>query len=206
MNAAEAISDERARELAVEIVSRAEYARFAAPDFSVFNVPEWIAGLLGWVARLYETSRPLWFLLVFGLLALALALLGHVVWTIRAAIRASEAAAKPAPVPERRRLDLEAEALAAEGKLLEAAHAMHLACVERLVQRGFVELRRHDPNRTLRVKLASAALGGATRGEFLRLLDWLEERWFRDPTPDPRDAELLGAWRELHARLGQAAA
>jgi len=83
---------------------------------------------------------------------------------------------------------------------------MHLACVERLVQRGVVELRRHDPNRTLRVKLASASLGGAPRAEFLRLLDWLEERWFRDPTPDPRDAELLGAWRELHARLGQAAA
>ena len=206
MNAAEAISDERARELAVEIVSRAEYARFAVPDFAGFDAPGWIADLLGWLARLYETAFPLWLLLVLGLFAVALGLLGHVVWTIRAAIRASDSAVAPARAAERRRLDLEAEALAAEGKLLEAAHAMHLACVERLVQRGVDELRRHDPNRTLRVKLASAALGAAPRAEFLRLLDWLEERWFRDPTPDPRDAELLGAWRELHARLGQAAA
>ncbi|MFI5321120.1 MAG: hypothetical protein ACHQ6V_16205 [Myxococcota bacterium] len=207
MTPAEAISDERARELAAEIATRSEYAQHAIPDPASFQaVLRWFRGILDWIDALYSASFELWLLLLIGLLLTALALLAHVVWTIRLAMRANEVAPGAARAPDRRRLDLEAESLAGDGRYLDAAHAMHLACIEQLVQGGVVELRRHDPNPTLRARLARARLTGEQRGEFLRLLDWLEQRWFRDPAPEPRDAELFAAWRALHARLGSVAA
>lgn len=207
MTLAESISDERAREAAIEVATRWHYARFAIPErFSSSDLLRWFGALLEWFANLYATSRPLWALLVFGLLATALALLGHVIWSIRRAMHASELTTAPAREPSKRRLDLEAEALAGDGRFLDAAHAMHLACVERLVLAHVVALHRHDPNPTLRARLAAARLAEAERREFLRLLDWLEQRWFRDPTPQPRDAELFAAWRALQSQLASAVA
>lgn len=200
----DAISDERAREVALEVASRAEYARFAVPDGSVLlRALSQLQGFLEWMAALYVHSRPLWFLIMFGLLAVALALLGHVVWTVRSAMRASPRGVDEPP-PEPRSLAREAEALAGAGRYLDAAHALHLACIERLVKRGVLELRRHDPNATLRERL-SGRLADVERGEFLELLDWLERRWFRDRAPEARDAELFAAWRTLHARLAAGA-
>jgi hypothetical protein len=82
---------------------------------------------------------------------------------------------------------------------------MHLACIERLLRTRAFELRRHDPNRTLRRRVAAAALVPELKGDFTRLLDQLEARWFRDPAPQPRDRDLFEAWRSLHARLPAAA-
>lgn len=206
MSPLEAISDERARAVAVEVAARPEYARFAIPDaVPVDAFSRWLTGLLRWFDALFVESPVLWGALVFGLLALALALLAHVIWSIRLAMRTSALPPAPARGPGARRLDLEAQDLADARRFLEAAHAMHLACIERLVQGRGLELHRHDPNATLRQRLAAARLDAAERGEFVRLLDWLEQRWFRDPTPAPRDAELFEGWRALHARLAGAA-
>ena|SRR5436309_11982693 len=62
-----------------------------------------------------------------------------------------------------------------------------------------LELGRSDPNRTLRRRLRDAALPEAERGDLLALIDWLEQRWFRDRS---EERELYDRWRSLHARLG----
>jgi hypothetical protein len=98
----------------------------------------------------------------------------------------------------------EGEALAREGRFLEAAHAMHLACLAVLLGAGALELRRHDPNRTLRRRIARAAIPEGARRDFLALLGRLERRWFRDRSPADDDRELFDAWRSLHARLAPA--
>jgi len=207
VTASEALSDERIRELAHAILSRREYARFRPFDAELMlRFLRWLEDGMRWLSNLYEVSPLLWYALFVSLLLASAALLAHVVWTVRAALRAS------APAPPRRareegpHFDREAEQLAAAGRLLEAAHAMHLACIERLLRSGTLELRRHEANPTLRQRLAAAPLAPAQRGEFLRLLDALEARWFRDPTPRVRDAELFEGWRALHRRLGEAGA
>jgi hypothetical protein len=184
------------------VASRAEYARFAGPDQAVMmRIVTLLRDLLDWMAALHDRSLGLWLLFMVGLLALSAVLLTHVVWTVRSALSASARGAEPPATGERKSLAREAEALAAAGRHLDAAHALHLACIERLVERGVLELRRHDPNATLRERLSGASVADGERGEFLRLLGWLEARWFRDRAPDARDAELFSAWRLLHARL-----
>ncbi len=198
----DAISDERAREVALDVASRARYARYAVTDDSVMmRILAQLGDLLDWMDALRDRSPGLWLLFMLGLLALCAVLLAHVVWTIRSALNASAPVADAAPAGERKSLAREAEALAASGRHLDAAHALHLACIERLVERGVLELRRHDPNATLRERLSAGRLAPGERGEFLQLLDWLEARWFRDRAPDARDVELFSAWRTLHARL-----
>jgi hypothetical protein len=204
VTASEALADERVRELAHTILTRREYARFRPLDPElVGRFTRWLADAIRWLADLYEVSPLLWYALFFSLLLVSAALLAHVVWTVRVALRAPAPATPRAEREERPRFDREAERLAAAGRLLEAAHAMHLACIERLLRSGALELRRHEANRTLRRRLAAAALAPAQRGEFLRLLDALEARWFRDPTPRAPDAELFEGWRALHRRLGE---
>src|SRR5437879_3174272 len=56
-----------------------------------------------------------------------------------------------------------------------------------------------DPNGTLRRRLRDAGLPEAERGDLLALIDWLEQRWFRDRN---EERELYDRWRSLHARLG----
>lgn len=207
MTASEALSDERVRELAHTILTRREYARFRPLDPELLgSLTRWLADAVRWLADLYDVSPLLWYALFVSLLLASAALLGHVVWTVRVALRASPPAPPRAPREEGPRFEREAERLAAAGRLLEAAHAMHLACIERLLRAGALELRRHEANRTLRRRIASAGLAPAQRGEFLRLLDALEARWFRDPAPRGGDAELFERWRALHGRLGDAEA
>ena len=141
---------------------------------------------------------------MLGLLAIAAALLAHVVWSVR---RALSATPPPAPAPraaEAPDLAAEGAALAREGRFLEAAHAMHLACLAVLLGTGALELRRHDPNRTLRRRLASAPIPEPLRRDFLALLGRLERRWFRDRSPAAEDPALFAAWQALHGRLAAA--
>jgi len=204
---AEALSDERIRELAHEILSRREYARFRPLDTDPFRyLLDWLRAAFDWLSTLYSVSPGLWYALFGSLVLVTLALLAHVVWSIRVALRAPALAPPRQEGAERPDFEREAERLAAEGRLLEAAHAMHLACVERLLRKRAVELRRHDPNRTLRRRVAAASLAPEQKRDFARLLDQLEERWFRDPTPQPRDRALFEDWRSLYARLAVPAA
>jgi hypothetical protein len=203
VNASDVLSDDRVRELARDILGRPEFARFrpSLPGDGWKALLEWLAKALAWLGQLHETSPTLWMMLFVGLLLVALLLLAHVVWSLRAALVANAADAPPRAAREGPRLDREAEQLAAAGRLLDAAHVMHLACIGRLLSSGTLVLRRHDPNRTLRARIAGARLGERDRREFLALLDRLETRWFRDRAPDRGDRELFDAWRALHARL-----
>jgi hypothetical protein len=204
---AEALGDERVRELARTVLARPEYARFRPIDDELMTrFFDWLRSALRWLTGLHETSPLLWYALFFALLITTGALIAHIVWTVRVALRTAQLAQprrEPDALPS---FDRDAERLAAAGRLLEAAHAMHLACIERLLRRSALELRRHEPNTTLRQRLGAAALAPAQRQEFLRLLDALEARWFRDPRPDARDSALFEDWRALHRRLDEAEA
>jgi hypothetical protein len=200
-----ALGDESVRSLAREILARDEYARFRPLG------SEWLERLahglargLEWLSGLWVTNPALYLLLLVGLVALAALLGAHVVWSVRRALAAAPPAAparRPARAPD---LAAEGEALAREGRFLEAAHAMHLACLAALLGAGALELRRHDPNRTLRRRISRAAIPEAARRDFLTLLGRLERRWFRDRSPADDDRELFDAWRRLHARLAPA--
>jgi hypothetical protein len=203
---AAALGDESVRSLAQEILARGEYARFRPLD------AEWLERLAGalaklfeWLAGLWSTSPVLYALFMAALLALAVLLLAHVVWSVRRALSATTPPAPAARAAEAPDLAAEAAALAREGRFLEAAHAMHLASLAVLLGAGALELRRHDPNPTLRRRLARAPIPEPLRRDFLALLGPLERRWFRDRGPDPEDPALFAAWQALHGRLAAAA-
>lgn len=198
-------SDDALRELAGEILARPEYARFQPVDL------ERLEGLLGRIeafldrlAGLADTSPWLYALVVGGLLLLAAGLLLHVVVSLRAAL-GQEAPPRPARPggPEPPRFAEEAARLAGERRFLEAAHQLQLGCIDVCLRRGVLELRRHEPNRTLRHRLRDSALPEAERREFEQLVGTLERQWFRDRRDE---RSLYEAWRGLHARLAGARA
>jgi hypothetical protein len=193
------LSDERVRQLADEILAREHFARWRSIEHDWLRaILEWLARYLSWMDRLWDASPLLYWLIVCGLIALTLLLLAHVVWSIRVALAEPEAPPSTRRVPQAPRFAKQAEALAHEGRFVEAAHRLLLASIQLLVQRGAIELERHDANRTLRRRVAASSLPGEQRAEFLRLLDELERRWFRDRVADP---DLYRAWEALHARL-----
>jgi len=83
---ADSLSDERVRELAREILSRPEYARFRPSDL-LERFGDWLSAALNWLSLLYEVNPALWYALFLGLVGVALALLVHVVWSVRVALR-----------------------------------------------------------------------------------------------------------------------
>jgi hypothetical protein len=144
-------------------------------------------------------AAPLRWLVWAALLAIVIAALVLLTRALRAAlIRSNGAVASAAPAAREQSLLGEAERLARLGRFLEAAHCAHLAALELLLQRRWIELTRSEPNRTLRQRLARTALPESERVAFASLLDRLESHWFRDRTGD---RELYLAWRGLHARL-----
>jgi hypothetical protein len=96
-------------------------------------------------------------------------------------------------------LDALAARLAAEGRHVEAAHCVQLSALALLLDRGWIELGPFEPNRTLRRRLAGSPLPGELAREFVRLLDRLEETWFRDRRAG---SDLYDAWRRLRDKLG----
>jgi len=191
------LSDESVRQLAAEILARQQFARWRGQDW-VRAILEWLARYLAWMDELWTVSPLLYWLILFGLTTLTVLLLTHIVWSIRVALAQPEVTAAKRQAPPAPRFAEQAEALALEGRFTEAAHRLLLASIQLLVQHGAIELERHDPNRALRRRLAKSSLPGEQRTEFLRLLDALERRWFRDRLSDP---DLYRAWKALHARL-----
>jgi hypothetical protein len=193
-------NDEHVRAVALEVLRRSEYARWREAQ----TVGEWLRPLLAWLEhlngglqRLAWTQPVLYWLIIGGLLCTAALLLAHVAWSVRAALSvpAVVATARPADGPS---LVAEAEALAARGRFLDAAHRLQLATIELLLRRRVIALSRFEANRVLRARLASAALPAAERRTLLELVGRLEARWFRDRTDD---ADLYADWRALHRRL-----
>lgn len=185
--------------LAAEILARPEYARWRAPD------PEVVTALLDrireffvWMQRLPDVSPALFWLVLGGLVLLAAALLAHVIVSLRSVLGETAPLSGAARAPEARRFGEEAEALAREGRYLEAARRLQLACLEVLLGRGVLELRRFEAGAALRRRIAAARLAEEDRRDLALLVQRLETAVFRDRT---EDAALYGAWRGLAERL-----
>lgn len=192
-------SDERVRGLADEILSNPPYEAWNDPAFDAWRrALERLADFFGWMEAISVDSPLLYWAILGGMLLLALALLVHIVWAVRVALRAPAADVRPAPTAERPRWSEEARALAAQGRHLEAAHRLALGSVQALVEEGHIDLGRSDANRILRERVRAAGLPDDLVEEFLGLLDRFEARWFRDRLEDPG---LYEAWRGLYARI-----
>ena len=196
------LTDEQVRTTAVDILQRAPYARWrnSGTGMAVLEpLLRWLTGLNRWLLELSVRQPVLYWLLIGGLLLVATLMLVHVVWSVRVAL------SLPAPPAPRRSaagggpsLFAAAEALAAQGRYLEAAHRLQLATIEVLLTRRLISLSRFEPNRVLRGRLRSAALPEPERRALLALVDRLEARWFRDRA---NDAALYGDWYALHRRV-----
>lgn len=185
-----------------EVLARPEYAHRKTDEqawLDLFErVEKWLDGLQLWMFDLSVQAPLLYWILLLGLLGVALALLAHIVISVRAALRAPEPEAARAASASRRDLAAEAEALAARGSYLEASRRMHLACLEILLDRGLVDLRRGETNRKLRRELEKAPLSGLQRRTLGDLLGRLERQIFRDRF---EDRALYEGWRGLHREL-----
>ena len=193
--------DEQIRERALEILARDEYAAFRGDLAAWQAVFEALANLDAWFDALRIESPALFWILMGGLLLVAVLLLLHAGWTLRAALRAAPPSEREprerAPVAD---LLLEAERLAGRGAFLDAARHVQLATLEALLERGTIELGRADPNPVLRRQIARAPLPDVDRRSLLDGLASLERALFRDARDD---AVLYETWLGLHRRFAR---
>ena len=92
----------------------------------------------------------------------------------------------------------EARRLASEGRFLAGAHQLQLAVLARLIETGWLELGRSDPNRTLRQRAMASSLPESESGALIELVDRLEVLWFDEQR---EDATLYDDWLEFDARI-----
>jgi hypothetical protein len=196
-----ALSDEQVRTTAVEILQRAPYTGWRNSEAvlaALEPILRWLSHLNDWLLDLALQQPVLYWLLMGGLLLVAGLLLAHVLWSVRIALSMPAPAATPRVAAGGPSLVAEAEALAAQGRYLDAAHRLQLATIELLLTRRLIALSRFEPNRVLRSRLHGAALPDPERRALLALVDRLEARWFRDRA---NDAALYGDWYALHRRV-----
>jgi hypothetical protein len=200
MTAGAAISDQHVREVARAVLQRSTYADWQRNE----AMTAWLDQLWRWLQQFnfqmgdLSATRPLlYWTIVGGLLLAAALLLAHVVWTIRAAL-ASAAPPRPPVAAAGTSLAAEAEALARQGRFLDAARRLQLGAIDLLLRDRTISLSRFEPNRVLRRRLERAALPAAERQALLGLVDRLETAWFRDRVDD---AELYRSWNGLYQRL-----
>jgi len=194
--------DAELRGRAADILARGEYAQYRVDERAWMDFYSHLndAYLALWerLEALHADAPALYWAILAGLLGVAVLLIVHMVWTIRIALRTAAPPEAPPPSVAGTELRERAEALGATGQFLDAARCYQLACLELLIARGSLELRRSDPNPTLRERLAASDLSPRTREEFRAQLDALEAQWFRDREDDP---DLFRAWRSLHGSL-----
>jgi hypothetical protein len=193
------MSDEALRRLAAEILSRSEFAGARRTFVLLDRLREWLRNLAGWIepGGLRDDNPVLYYALLAALFALAAALIAHVTWSVRAALRFSAPPSRRSPQPARD-FAAAADRLARQGRYLEAARQLQLGVLERLLRGRVLELARSEPNEVLRRRLLEARLAENDRRDLLALLDRFERSWFRDRRDDPA---LFEAWRRLHQRL-----
>jgi hypothetical protein len=200
MMAVAELSDEHVREVAHAVLQRSDYAEWHRDE----ALQAWLEQLWRWLeqfnfrmADLSANQPLLYWAIVGGLLLTSALLLAHVVWTIRAALTTAAPARPPADAGGGS-LAAEADALARQGRFLEAARRLQLAAIDLLLRDRMISLSRFEPNRVLRRRLERAALPAAERQTLLALVDRLETAWFRDRVDD---AELYRSWGVLYQRL-----
>ena len=197
------VTDEHVRALAKEILSRDPYSAWRSQEWVLpwlKQINEWLQRWNHWLGGLPAGTQML---VIGALLLISVLLLTHVVWSVMVALRTRAPQATPRPADDRPGFAAEAEALAAQGRFLEAAHRLQLATIELLVSQRRLALSRFEANRVLRRRVREASLPMAERRTLVDLVDRLERGWFRDRAGD---ADLYGAWRMLHARLAESAA
>jgi hypothetical protein len=223
------VSDEQAREVAREILARSEFTRWerdadawlAWLERLVAATPDWLMGALGWlqeavVAVLSGLARFLTLLGVFGAPGgivgwLAAAILGAafivLVWRWRSERMRTRRTRGGGPIVRRSHADAlgEARALARAGHFLEAAHRIQLATLALLIESGWIDLARSDPNRTLRTRILESSLAEPERRQLVQLIDRLEALWFGPRLAGPDASlvhpELFEAWLRLDERI-----
>lgn len=142
------------------------------------RVFHWIGEHLRWMRTLEDTNPVLWWTIVIALVAVLLALVGHVIWTALRVARMdddldSASAGKGKRPKPRTAADWEAEAarLAAEGRLREAAAALYQSLLLRLDGLGVVRFDRSKTPGDYRREARKHPEAASALGAFLRLFE-----------------------------------
>lgn len=186
-------TDAEVRELAGRILER--------PEYSAWHTQEWLRRMLGWLSSLVVTNPVLGWLILSTCVSLLVVILWHVIWTLRKGMASRLSATPTEPGASAARFVLEAHALAASGRFLDASRAMQLGTIDLLVRKGLVHLARGDANVVFRRRVRDAPLGAALRDELIGLIARLERSWFRDRN---EDESLYRSWQDAYARIESA--
>lgn len=221
------VDDAEARAAAREILSRTEFTRWhedveawlALVERLIEAMPQWLVDALEWLEAALSTvlgwlERVLSLLGLFGDVsewigwgAVCLLAAGGIVlaWRVGALRRSSRREGSTRPTPGRSHAEAlrEARALAGRGRFVEAAHGVQLATLALLIDFGWLELARSDPNRTLRRRVVDSRLPERERRQLVQLVDRLEALWFDERR---EDRQLFEDWLSLDARIVSLAA
>ncbi|MGH7933909.1 MAG: hypothetical protein ACREQN_12200 [Candidatus Binataceae bacterium] len=194
-------SDAAVRKLAHDILARPEYAHAANPKLVLLA---WLRRLFEWSARfdLLRVSVPALYWTIIAVFAIVLfALIAHIIWALRMALRAPRPVSRAIASESAPDLAAEAEALAATGRYLEAAHRLMIASFRALAEQSVIELRPDRSNRWIRGALRGSSLAENLAIEIDGLVERTERRWFGDRANDP---DIYLQWRSTFARLSAA--
>ena len=198
----QSIGDAEVRRLASEILGREEYAQYRAlPAEWARELLELIGRLFELLPQLYVKSPFLYLCVLIGMIAVAALLLAHVIWSLRAAMRAPSEARASTPRAE---LDFVAEAreLAERGSYLQASHRLLLASLAHSARAHLLELKPEDGNRVVCDKLRRADLHPVLRQQLIELIGRTDAVWFGHRT---QNADLYEAWLGTYDRLRRSA-
>jgi hypothetical protein len=198
------LNDAAIRELAGDILERAEYAKYRAPDSDAWLT--FVEAFFDWLEelpRLHAEAPGLYWTLLATLSLVLLALITHIVWTVTAALRLP-----PSPktaVEARGELDFAAEAarLAQRGAYLEGAHQLLLASLAHAARAQLLDLRAADGNRMICSKLRASRVSPELRERLIALIESTEASWFGARSDSP---ELYERWQAVYADLRRSAA
>ncbi|MGA8059546.1 MAG: hypothetical protein WB999_14960, partial [Candidatus Binataceae bacterium] len=152
------LSDPAVHKLTAEILARPEYGQATGGDSILVRLLSWLLDKLGQL-EILRVKEPVIYWTILAVVALVLAgMTVHLIWTLWVALSAPEPAAQRWEGSSRRDLAEEAEALAADGRYLEAAHRLMLASFRALAERSVIELRPDRPNRWIRTALLRSSL------------------------------------------------
>jgi hypothetical protein len=193
-------SDEEIRRLAREILLEPEFAKWRRQSYEHLEklFGEWLRWIASFLSGTADVSLAAYVLFWSVVGALLFLITRSAVRTIRAARAPRADVVRPSGGSPCVDFAREAESLARDGRYLEAAHRLHLACIEALLRRKVLHLARFEPNRTLRARLRASTLPAADSRELCELLDRMESSWFRTREADE---SLYQAWRAAYVRI-----
>ena len=192
------LSDPAVHKLTAEILARPEYGQATGGDSILVRLLSWLLDKLGQL-EILRVKEPVIYWTILAVVALVLAgMTVHLIWTLWVALSAPEPAAQRWEGSSRRDLAEEAEALAADGRYLEAAHRLMLASFRALAERSVIELRPDRPNRWIRTALLRSSLADGLALEIGALIEQTERLWFGDRR---NDSGIYARWRSTFERL-----